>query len=402
MKILPYIFFTSFFFFGCLTKPNSAQTVETKTDTIIKPEIKELITAAEDTASYLKLLRNKNAALVANQTSVAFGRHLLDFLIENGIKIEKIFAPEHGFRGEGEAGEKISSSTDKKTGVKIVSLFGANKKPTSEQMKNIETVIYDIQDVGCRFFTYISTMHKVMESCAENNVEIIVLDRPNPNIDYVDGPIREENCVSFVSLDPLPVVYGMTAGELAQMINGEGWLSGGKKCKLTVIPVKNYDRKTKYIPPVKPSPNLPDYLSIRLYPSLCLFEGTDISVGRGTTTPFSSIGYPDEKYGEYVFTPEDIPGMQTNPMHKGKKCFGINFKEENPDNQHFTLDYFIKMYNISGGKMVTRKRMLDLLYGNTRLVQQLSKGMTEEEIRRTWEPQLSEFKKNREKYLIYN
>ena len=402
MKILPYIFFISFFFFGCFAKPNTAQTFETKPDTtIIKPEIKELIVAAEDTANYLNLLRGKKIALVANQTSIAFNKHILDFLIENGIEIEKIFAPEHGFRGAGEPGQRILNETDEKTGVKIVSLFGSNKKPSAEHLKGIETVVYDIQDVGCRFFTYISTLHNVMESCAENNVEIIVLDRPNPNIDYVDGPVREENCKSFVSLDPLPIVYGMTVGELAQMINGEGWLSGGKKCVLTVIPVKNYPRQTKYIPPVKPSPNLPDYLSIRLYPSLCLFEGTNISVGRGTSTPFTSIGYPDEKYGEYVFTPEDTPGMQTNPMHKGKKCYGIDFKSFEPDSQRFTLEYFIKMYKIAGDKMLTRKKMLSLLYGNESLPLQLSQGMTEDEIRKTWQPQLNNFKEKREKYLIY-
>lgn len=373
----------------------------TKADTIIKPEIKKLIVAAEDTANYLNLLREKKVALVANQTSIAFDKHLLDFLIENGITVEKIFAPEHGFRGAGEPGQRIYNETDEKTGVKIVSLFGNNKKPTAEHLKGIETVVYDIQDVGCRFFTYISTLHYIMESCAENNVKIIVLDRPNPNIDYVDGPVREENCKSFVSLDPLPIVYGMTVGELAQMINGEGWLSGDKKCDLTVVPVKNYTRKTKYELPVRPSPNLPDYLSIRLYPSLCLFEGTNISVGRGTLTPFTSIGYPEEKYGEYVFTPKDITGMQTNPMHKGKKCYGLDFKGLNPNQQHFTLEYFIKMYKIAGEKMLTRKKMLALLYGNTKLPQQLSEDMTEDEIRKTWQPQLSDFKQKRQKYLIY-
>ena len=400
MKFFLYIFIISLFF-GCHAKPNTAQTVVTKADTIIKPEIKKLIVAAEDTANYLNLLREKKVALVANQTSIAFDKHLLDFLIENGITVEKIFAPEHGFRGAGEPGQRIYNETDEKTGVKIVSLFGNNKKPTAEHLKGIETVVYDIQDVGCRFFTYISTLHYIMESCAENNVKIIVLDRPNPNIDYVDGPVREENCKSFVSLDPLPIVYGMTVGELAQMINGEGWLSGDKKCDLTVVPVKNYTRKTKYELPVRPSPNLPDYLSIRLYPSLCLFEGTNISVGRGTLTPFTSIGYPEEKYGEYVFTPKDITGMQTNPMHKGKKCYGLDFKGLNHNQQHFTLEYFIKMYKIAGEKMLTRKKMLALLYGNTKLPQQLSEDMTEDEIRKTWQPQLSDFKQKRQKYLIY-
>ena len=400
MKFFAFLFPALFFLTGCVSRPN-AQTVNFQVDTLSNKKILPLTVAAEDTASYMRLLRGKNVALVANQTSMAFGSHILDFWIEHGIKVEKVFAPEHGFRGEGEPGEKISGGMDKKTGVRIVSLFGADKKPSPEHMKNIDVIVYDIQDVGCRFFTYISTLHYVMESCAENNVPLVVLDRPNPNIEYVDGPVREENCVSFVSLDPLPVVYGMTAGELAQMINGEGWLSGGEKCHLTVVPVKNYTRTTKYAPPVRPSPNLPDYLSVRMYPSLCFFEGTNISVGRGTLTPFTSIGYPDEKYGVYVFTPEDVAGMQTNPMHKGKKCYGLNFKDLNPENQRFTLEYFIKMYKISGGKMITRKKWLSLLYGNDRLPQQLAQGMTEDEIRQTWQPQLSEFKTKREKYLIY-
>lgn len=402
MKISLYIFVVLFFLTACISNPNNAQSVETKIDTIITPEIKKsLVVAAEDTASYLKKLKGKKVALVANQTSVAFNTHLLDFLLENKVMVDKVFAPEHGFRGDGEPGETILNGVDKKTGVKIISLFGNNKKPSTVQMKGLDVVVYDIQDVGCRFFTYISTLHYVMESCAENNVELIVLDRPNPNIDYVDGPIRQENCISFVSLDPLPIVYGMTVGELSQMINEEGWLAGQKKCQLTVIPVKNYTRDTKYNLPIKPSPNLPNYLSVRLYPSLCLFEGTNISIGRGTLTPFTSIGYPDSKYGEYVFTPQDIKGMQTNPMHKLKKCYGIDFRDLNPDSLNFTLEYFIKMYNLSSGKMITRSRMLALLYGNDQLPLQLSKGMTENEIRKTWEPELSDFKTKRKKYLIY-
>ena len=357
--------------------------------------------AAEDTASYMPLLRGKRVALTANPTAQAFGKHLLDVLIEGGVDVTKVFAPEHGFRGAAEAGEKVASEVDAKTGVKIVSLFGKNLKPTPEQMSGLDFVVYDIQDVGCRFFTYISTLHNVMEAAAAANVKVLVLDRPNPNIDYVAGPIRDADCASFVSMDPIPIVYGMTVGELAKMINGEGWLKGGVKCDLTVVPVANYNRSMRYELPIKPSPNLPDYLSVRMYPSLCLFEATNISVGRGTETPFTYIGYPDPKYGEYVFTPHDIPGMQTNPMHEGKKCYGVDFYGVNPDSARFTLKYFIDMYRISGGTSITSRSMLGRLYGSKSLEKMLAEGKTEQEIMQTWEPGLSNFKAKREQYLIY-
>lgn len=370
---------------------------------VVNPQdtIKPIQVAAEDTAAYMPILRGKRVALTANPTAQAFGNHLLDVLISGGVKVERVFAPEHGFRGAAEAGETVNSETDQKTGVKIVSLYGKNLKPSSEQMAGLDYVVYDIQDVGCRFFTYISTLHNVMEAAAESNVKVLVLDRPNPNIDYVAGPVRESDCISFVSMDPIPIVYGMTVGELAKMINGEGWLKGGVKCDLTVIPVGNYDRSMRYELPIKPSPNLPDYLSVRLYPSLCLFEATNISVGRGTETPFTYFGYPDPKYGEYVFTPEDIPGMQTNPMHEGKKCYGLDLHGVNPDSARFTLKYFIDMYKTSGGKSITSRSLLSRLYGNKNLETMLANGKTEQEIMQTWEPGLSDFMNKREKYLIY-
>ena len=384
---------------------SSADSVAVPKDTAKLPQqsaaVKPIQVAAEDTASYLPLLRGKRVALTANPTAQAFGKHLLDVLIEGGADVKRVFAPEHGFRGVAEAGEKVNSEVDAKTGVKIVSLFGKNLKPTPEQMAGLDYVVYDIQDVGCRFFTYISTLHNVMEAAAESNVKVLVLDRPNPNIDYVAGPIRDADCISFVSMDPIPIVYGMTVGELAKMINGEGWLKGGVKCDLTVVPVRNYDRSMRYQLPIKPSPNLPDYLSVRMYPSLCLFEATNISVGRGTETPFTSIGYPDQKYGEYVFTPKDIPGMQTNPMHEGKKCYGIDFHGVNPDSARFTLKYFMDMYRISGGTSITSRSLLGRLYGNKNLATQLAEGFTEQEIMQTWEPGLSDFKAKRERYLIY-
>ena len=366
-----------------------------------KTVAKPITVAAEDTAAYLPVLRGKKVALVANPTAQAFGNHLLDVMIDGGVKVERVFAPEHGFRGAAEPGEHVNTESDSKTGVKIVSLFGKNLKPTPQQMSGLDYVVYDIQDVGCRFFTYISTLHNVMEAAAESGVKVLVLDRPNPNIDYVAGPVREPDCVSFVSMDPIPIVYGMTVGELAKMINGEGWLKGGVKCDLTVIPVANYDRSMRYPLPIKPSPNLPDYLSVRLYPSLCLFEATNISVGRGTETPFTFIGYPDPKYGEYVFTPKDIPGMQTNPMHEGKKCYGVDFHGIDPDSTRFTLRYFIDMYRISGGTCVTSQNLLGKLYGNKTLVKMLADGATEEQIIQSWEPKLSDFKERRAKYLLY-
>ena len=393
------------------TSGGTARGVQTASDSVAvtkdtvtpqqQPVIKPIQVAAEDTAAYMPILRSKRVALTANPTAQAFGNHLLDVLIEGGVDVKRVFAPEHGFRGAAEPGEKVNTETDQKTGVKIVSLFGKNLKPTPEQMSGLDYVVYDIQDVGCRFFTYISTLHNVMEAAAESNVKVLVLDRPNPNIDYVAGPIRDASCASFVSMDPIPIVYGMTVGELAKMINGEGWLKGGIKCDLTVIPVQNYDRSMRYQLPVKPSPNLPDYLSVRLYPSLCLFEATNISVGRGTETPFTFIGYPDPKYGEYVFTPKDIPGMQTNPMHEGKKCYGIDFHGINPDSTRFTLKYFIDMYRISGGTCITSQNLLGKLYGNKTLAKMLADGKTEQEIEQTWEPGLNDFIQKREKYLIY-
>ena len=388
---------------GNTTKATQVSAISDSIVPIIEtPQKTKLVVAAEDTAAYMPLLRGKRVALTANTTSRAYGKHLLDWMIESGVDVKKVFAPEHGFRGEGEAGAKIHSGIDSATGVEVVSLFGKNLKPLPSQMVGIDYVVYDIQDVGCRFFTYISTLHNVMEAAAENGVKVMVLDRPNPNIDYVAGPVRESGLVSFVSMDPLPVVYGMTSGELAQMINGEGWLKNGVKCDLTVIPILGYTRATKYIPPIKPSPNLPDYLSIRLYPSLCLFEATNISVGRGTERPFSAIGFPDPSYGNYVFTPRDIPGMQTNPLHKGKKCYGIDFKEnQNPDTIRFSLDSFVKMYRLSKGTCITRRNWLALLYGNTKLPSQLASGVSIKDIEKTWEPELSDFMKKRAKYLIY-
>ncbi len=350
---------------------------------------------------YLPLIKGKKVALVVNQTSVVCNTHLLDTLLSLNIDVVKVFAPEHGFRGDADAGAHVSSSVDVKTGLPLVSIYGKNKKPSKEQLKDVEVVIFDIQDVGARFYTYISTMHYVMEACAENNKQLIVLDRPNPN-DYVDGPvIKDDKYKSFVGVDNIPVLHGCTVGELAQMINGEAWLKKKVKCNLQVIKMQGWKHGDNYSLPVKPSPNLPNDMSIQFYPSLCLFEGTAISVGRGTYLPFQVIGYPDETFGTYTFTPEPIKGMDTNPVQKGKLCYGYDLR--NDTTSGFSLKYIIDFYKKSnqGAKFFTRPEFFDKLAGNSTLRWQIIKGKSEQEIRASWQKDLNIYKKIREKYLLY-
>ena len=385
----------------------------------------QVVVGAARFDKYKKLLQNKRVALAANATSIIPGAdggavHDLDFLLSKKINVVKVFAPEHGFRGKGEAGEIIANDVDQKTGVPIYSIYGKSLRPSPELLADVDVFVYDIQDVGARFYTYISAMHYIMEACAQNDIPLVIFDRPNPNIDCVAGPIRDERYKSYVSLDPIPAIYGMTAGELARMINGQGWLEGGERCKLTVIPVKNYTRKTRYVLPVPPSPNLPSHRAVRLYPFLCLFEATVVSEGRGTEEPFSAIGYPDESFGQYVFTPRDIPGMATNPKHKGKKCYGADLSNEplyaeyaassniGLSNNYsaagiFTLKYFIAFAKKFGGakNMVDQKAGLARLWGNDKLIEQIDSGMTEEEIRATWLPDVQQFLKDRKPYLLY-
>lgn len=378
----------------------------------------QVVVGAARFDKYKKFLQNKRVALAANATSIIVDAdggavHDLDFLLSKKINVVKVFAPEHGFRGKGEAGETITNDIDQKTGVPIFSIYGKSLKPSPELLSDVDVVVYDIQDVGARFYTYISAMHYIMEACAQNNVPLVIFDRPNPNIDCVAGPIRDERYKSYVSLDPIPAIYGMTAGELALMINGQGWLEGGAKCKLTVIPVKNYTRATRYELPVPPSPNLPSHRAVRFYPFLCLFEATVVSEGRGTEEPFTAIGYPDESFGQYVFTPRDIPGMATNPKFEGKACYGLDLTGEplyglatdsssRPDGI-FTLKYFINFAKKIGSaeKMVDQKAGLARLWGNDKLIEQIDGGMTEEEIRATWLPDVEKFLRDRKPYLIY-
>lgn len=347
--------------------------------------------------------KGKKVGMLVNHTSLIDDRHLVDSLLSRGIYIHTIFAPEHGFRGTADAGEHVKTGVDPKTGISIISLYGANKKPLPDQINDLDVVLFDIQDVGVRFYTYISSMHYMMEACAEHDVKFIVLDRPNPNGDYFDGPVLENDFHSFVGMHPIPIVHGLTVGELAQMINQEGWLSGGKKCDLEVIKVKNYSHQMPYPLPVKPSPNLPNALSIRLYPSLCFFEATEVSVGRGTHMPFQIIGYPDSIFGTYIFTPRSIDGMSKNPIQLDRVCYGVDLRNVETTNHRFTLKYFLDFYNKPGyaEALVTRERWFNLLAGTDRLLQQIKSGASEKEIRASWEPELAAYKILRDRYLLY-
>lgn len=361
-----------------------------------------LKTGAEQPDKYLPELQQKNVGLVVNHTSQVNGVHLVDFLLSKKIQVKTIFAPEHGFRGNAAAGEEIKDGVDAKTGIPVISLYGKNRKPTPEQLKGLDVVIFDVQDVGCRFYTYISTLHLVLEACAENGVPLLVLDRPNPNGNYVAGPVLQPEFQSFVGMDPIPVVHGCTVGELAQMINGEHWIEGNNKCDLKVVPVENYTHKMRYSLPVKPSPNLPNDLSVRLYPSLCFFEATSISVGRGTPFPFQVLGGPDSTLGRFTFVPKDIPGVAVNPVNEGKVCYGIDLRslKHVPE---FTLKYFLEFYHHYNNEkeFLTRENWFNLLAGTDELIQQIREGKNEAEITRSWQQQLKKYKEIRKKYLLY-
>lgn len=364
-------------------------------------EKNSIVVGAEQFKEYLPLLKNKRVGLVVNQTSLVGKEHLVDTLIALGVDAQEVFAPEHGFRGKKDAGEHIVDGVDKKTGLRIGSLYGSHKKPTREDFENLDVIIFDIQDVGVRFYTYISTMHYVMEACAEQNKKLIVLDRPNPNGYYVAGPVLDTAYRSFVGMHPIPIVHGLTVGELAKMINGEGWLANSVICDLTVIKMKGYTHSTHYSLPVKPSPNLPNDRSITLYPSLCLLEPTVMSIGRGTDSPFQLIGYPDSTYGDYSFTPIRIDGASKYPKHQNKICYGENLWPKSKGSR-FTLKWLIKYYQKHGKDgFFTLESYFDKLVGNSTLRKQLEQGLSEEEIEHSWETELTQYKILREKYLLY-
>ncbi|MBK9759365.1 MAG: DUF1343 domain-containing protein [Flavobacteriales bacterium] len=364
-----------------------------------------IVTGAERTLNYVPQLLGKRIAVVTNQTGMIGATHLVDSLITLKVNVVKVFAPEHGFRGEADAGEHVANEGDKRTGLPLISLYGKNKKPTSDQLAEVDIVVFDIQDVGVRFYTFISTLHYVMEACAEEHRKLIVLDRPNPNGFYVDGPVLDTAYASFVGMHPVPIVYGMTIGEYARMINGEGWLKGKVKCELEVINCIGYSHSSFYALPTKPSPNLPNMASIYLYPSLGLFEGTSVSVGRGTDKPFQCIGLPGSSIGTYGFTPRSISGAK-DPPYKDKPCKGMDLQEYGGFISRLQpvvhLQWLIGFYQASADKESFFVPFFDKLSGGKSLRKAIERGDPEEAIRASWKPGLDAFKRTRAKYLLYD
>ncbi|MBA3899285.1 MAG: DUF1343 domain-containing protein [Bacteroidetes bacterium] len=360
---------------------------------------------AERMEKYLPYLDGKSVGLLANHSSMVKNTHLVDTLISINIKVKKVFSPEHGFRGDADAGEFIKNNIDSKTGLPLISLYGSNKKPKVSDLKGIEVVVFDLQDVGARFYTYISSMHYMMEACAENNIQFLVLDRPNPNGFYVDGPVLEERFRSFVGMHPVPVVHGMTVGEYAQMINEEGWLLNKVKCNLIVIPVEGYFHTDLYQLPIKPSPNLSTMEAIYLYPSLCFFEGTIVSVGRGTDNAFSVIGHPSLKNTTYSYTPQSIPGASKNPPYEGIACKGYDLREQGKlftsSSPKLQMNWLIQTYKDTPENSLFFNSFFNSLAGNSILKQQIINGVDERVIRAGWVDGIEKFKQIRRKYLLY-
>ena len=371
----------------------------TKTKTPNRHLIK---TGADNYQKYLPLLKDKKVGIVTNQTGIlSDNTHLVDFLLEKKIAIQTIFAPEHGFRGTADAGEHVVDGKDPKTGLSIISLYGDNKKPKPAQLANLDVIVFDLQDVGARFYTYISSLHYVMEACAENGIPLIILDRPNPNGSIVDGPLLEKEFTSFVGMHPIPLLHGMTIGEYGKMINGQKWLKNAAQCKLTVIPCINYNRKMQYSLLVKPSPNLPNDQSINLYASLCLFEGTNVSVGRGTEKQFQIYGSPflTKKSFDFSFTPKPNFGAK-DPMHNGKECFGEDLTSYSKLTR-LELKWLLKAYQNTADKTTFFNAFFTKLAGTKKLQTQIENGVSESKIRQSWQKDLTAFKKMRSKYLIY-
>ena len=396
---------------SCTTQKNNAnptpEPVKTVELTLEKPKNKEencFKNAADRPELYLPLLKNKTVAIVANQTSLLADKtHLVDFLVQNNIKIKHIFAPEHGFRGTADAGEHVKNGIDTKTGLPIISLYGDNKKPKSEQLQGVDIVLFDIQDVGVRFYTYISTLTYVMEAAAENGKEIIVLDRPNPHDGYTDGPVLKEKWTSFVGLHKVPVVYGLTIGEYGKMVNGEKWMKNAVQVKYTLIPMLNYHKNKRYPISEKPSPNLPNDQSINLYPSLCFFEGTQVSVGRGTDFPFQVYGSPWLKNQEFSFTPKPTSGAK-DPFLNGKLCYGKDLRQFPEIKGKLDLSFVIDAYQNFDKKaqdFFLKNLWFDTLAGTDELRKQIISGTPEAEIRKSWQKDLENFEKIRRKYVLY-
>ncbi|MFN4075709.1 MAG: exo-beta-N-acetylmuramidase NamZ domain-containing protein [Cloacibacterium sp.] len=396
---------------SCSTQKNNAnptpEPVKTVEIALEKPKNKEencFKNAADRPELYLPLLKNKTVAVVANQTSLLADKtHLVDFLVQNNIKIKHIFAPEHGFRGTADAGEHVKNGIDSKTGLPIISLYGDNKKPKSEQLQGVDIVLFDIQDVGVRFYTYISTLTYVMEAAAENGKEIIVLDRPNPHDGYTDGPVLKEKWTSFVGLHKVPVVYGLTIGEYGKMVNGEKWMKNAVQVKYTLIPMLNYHKNKRYPISEKPSPNLPNDQSINLYPSLCFFEGTQVSVGRGTDFPFQVYGSPWLKNQEFSFTPKPTSGAK-DPFLNGKLCYGKDLRQFPKIKGKLDLSFVIDAYQNFDKKaqdFFLKNLWFDTLAGTDELRKQIISVTPEAEIRKSWQKDLENFEKIRRKYVLY-
>ncbi|MBW1617092.1 DUF1343 domain-containing protein [Empedobacter falsenii] len=393
---------SSVIFFGfstpILAQNNTSKTIDNHSTILV---------GAENTANYLSKLKGKKVGLISNQTGIATingtTMHTVDLLLKNNINVIKLYSPEHGFRGDADAGAKVKSGVDSKTGLPIVSLYGDNKKPKANQISDVDVLIFDMQDVGARFYTYISTLHYVMEAAAENGKKVIVLDRPNPNGHYVDGPVMKNEYKSFVGMHNVPIVYGMTIGEYAQMINGEGWLANGVKADLEIIPLINYTHQSKYNLPVKPSPNLPNAHAINLYPSTCLFEGTNVNEGRGTDIQFQVYGSPFLKNMSFQYTPTSKPGA-TSPKFKDEVCYGEDLSDV-PYQSAINLKWLINAYKNNTKQpfwtMNGKKLWIDQLSGTDELRKQIEAGLSEAEIKATWQKDLEAFKKIRAKYLIY-
>ena len=360
---------------------------------------------ASQTEKYFKILHGKKIGIVANASSTVRGVNIVDTLFHSGIDIKVVFSPEHGFKLKEEAGQLSNDYTDPNTGIRVIALYGIKKKPAAMDLAGLDMVVFDIQDVGARFYTYISTLSLVMEACAENKVSVLVLDRPNPNAFYIDGPVLEMKYKSFVGMHPVPVVYGMTIGEYARMVNGEGWLQGGISCDLSVLPVENYTHQTSWFPATRPSPNLPTDNSILLYPSLCFFEGTVISVGRGTSTPFEVYGHPGMQGYSFSFVPLAIQGTDSKPMYKDKTCLGENLQKyyiQHPsDKGRINLMWLIRAFVALGSRPDFFNPYFDQLAGTAKLQEQIVKGFKEEDIRGSWKADIEAFKKIRARYLLY-
>mgnify|MGYP006203245059 FL=1 len=385
---------------SCGSSTKKIENREEKIEVIAEKQLVEIKTGADNSSAYLPLLKDKKVGIITNQTGILSDKtHLVDFLLDKKINVQKIYAPEHGFRGTADAGELIVDGKDTKTGLPIISLYGNNKKPKPEQLAGIDILVFDLQDVGARFYTYISSLHYIMEACAENNIPLIVLDRPNPNGSIVDGPILEKEHTSFVGMHQIPLLHGMTIGEYAKMINGEKWLKNGVECKLTVIPCLNYNREMAYSLPVKPSPNLPNDQSINLYASLCLLEGTNVSSGRGTEMQFQIYGSPFLPKSSFSFTPMPNFGAK-DPMHNGKLCYGEDLTKIEKVKQ-LELKWLIKAYNSTSDKSKFFNDFFVKLAGTKKLREQIEAGISETEIRKSWEKGLNDFKTMRRNYLIY-